>query len=304
MVRNSFHTFLCDVDLLIKAADLRSFRKAVHTSGLDPSVASRRIRDFEDEVGVSLFERTSNGAQPTRAGQVFIGQAKTALEILKDATAGAAAAGRAKVGLIRIGLYIFLAEGFLHDLLESFSKENSGVSIELFEADVGGLISRIRKRELDVAFIVQKHEFSDCEVRQLWTERLLLCAPEQNQLARRMEVSWADIQQQHFVVRSTGSGPQIAAELSALFSNLGYPLEIETQDVSRETLMDPVRIGRGVTFANEAALGSPFAGVAMIPIKDYVLDFYGVWKAENDNPAFRRFSSMARKMSTDRDKRQ
>ena len=285
------------LEFAVLAAELKSFRKTAAALNVEPSVLSRGVRDLENELGVSLFQRSPNGVTLTLAGQAFIEQAKVGLLLLSDAAVKAAAAGRAETGLVRVGLYTSLASGFLHDLLEGFTGNHSGIALELVEAGYADLVSRVRSLDIDIAFIAQERGFDDCQVEALWTERLLLCLPEKNVLSRLHEVDWHAMRSEHFVVRTKGSGPQIAAALTSLFVELEYPLDLESQDVSREMLMDLVRIGKGVTFVSEAALGNPFPGVAMIPIKDYTLHFYAVWKAENDNPAFRRFLSLAQKMA-------
>lgn len=288
------------LQFVIHASEHGSFRKAASVLNVQQSVVSRQIRELEDELGVSLFHRTPNGVTLTNAGQAYIDQVRIGLDQLNQAAIKAAAAGRAETGLVRIGLYSSLASGFLHDLLDDYAGQHPTVSLDLVEADLTELAARVRKQELDIAFVAQEHQFHDCETQALWAERLLLCVSEQSPLALLEEVDWTAMRLERFLVRTRGSGPQILGELTKLFAEFSYPLDVESQDVSREMLMDLVRIGKGATFANEASLGSPFPGVTMIPIKDYILDFYAVWKAENDNPAFRRFLALARKMSKQR----
>jgi DNA-binding transcriptional LysR family regulator len=300
MAKETLRGFIQHLDALIAIAELGSFRKAARSLNLHQSVLSRRIRDLEDELGISLFQRSPNGVRLTNAGQIYIEQMKIGHRFLEEAVRQATAAGRSQVGFVRVGFYSFLATGFLHDLLETYSKSHPGVSIDLAEADYVELVSRVRAQSVDIAFVAQEHRFDDCDTLKLWTERLLLCVPEQDPLAELSEVNWSQMQSKRFIVRAKASGPQIAAELTKVFQQHGYVPDLDAQDVSREMLMDLVRLGRGVTFTNEAALGSPFAGINMIPIKDYALRYYAVWSPENDNPALRRFLSMARELSAKR----
>lgn len=285
------------LDFLLKASEHGTFRKAAIALGVEQSIVSRQIKGLEDELGVSLFHRSPNGVVLTNAGQAYVEQARIALDHLSRAAEQAAAAGRAETGSVRIGLYSSLASGFLHTLIDNYAKRHPAISLELVEADCVELVNRLRKRELDVVFIAQDHQFDDCEVQWLWTERLIVCMSEGHMLALRDELDWPDFQQERFIVRSKGSGPQIVTSLAKIFAELDYSLEIEGHDVSREMLMDLVRIGKGITFVSEAALASTFQGVRMIPVENQTVDFHAVWMAGNDNPAFRRLLSLARKMS-------
>src|SRR2546429_3483296 len=75
-----------------------SFRRAATVLGVRQSAVSRRVRELEDELGVSLFERHHAGVRVTNAGARFLQEARTALVQLDYAVKTAAAAGSGTVG--------------------------------------------------------------------------------------------------------------------------------------------------------------------------------------------------------------
>ena len=50
--------------------------KAAERLCVTPSAVSHALRDFEQSLGTELFERTSEGVQPTTAGQRFYAKVK------------------------------------------------------------------------------------------------------------------------------------------------------------------------------------------------------------------------------------
>ena len=63
-----------------EAAAVRlSFRAAANQVGLSPAAFSERIRRLEDELGVSLFARTTRRVKLTPAGERLLPQARKAL---------------------------------------------------------------------------------------------------------------------------------------------------------------------------------------------------------------------------------
>jgi hypothetical protein len=66
--------------------------------------------------------------------------------------------------------------------------------------------------------------------------------------------------------------------------------------------MNLVSLGFGVTFTSEVGASRNFADVSMKPIRGVVdsLGYQGVWRPQNDNPAFCRFLSLARSKSKER----
>ena len=61
---------------VIAAAEHHSFRRAASVVGVHQSAISRRIRDLEEELGASLFNRHSGGVELTFAGEGFLEHAR------------------------------------------------------------------------------------------------------------------------------------------------------------------------------------------------------------------------------------
>jgi DNA-binding transcriptional LysR family regulator len=92
-----------------------SFRRAARALGLRQSAVSCRVRELEDELGVSLFERGRTGVRVTNPGALFLEQARNALEQLSHAAKAAGAAGRGAVGRLNVGILSSMGGGFLRD---------------------------------------------------------------------------------------------------------------------------------------------------------------------------------------------
>ena len=63
---------LVDLRLLLNVADAASITHGAARSGLALASASERIRDMEQELGASLFERQRRGVAPTAAGLALL----------------------------------------------------------------------------------------------------------------------------------------------------------------------------------------------------------------------------------------
>src|SRR5207237_900048 len=64
----------------VAVAEEGSFVRAAGRLRVAQPALSKQIRDLEREVGVKLFERLPRGARVTRAGEQFLGNARSALE--------------------------------------------------------------------------------------------------------------------------------------------------------------------------------------------------------------------------------
>src|SRR6185436_19508156 len=91
-------------------AESRSFSKAARQLRIAQPPLSRHIRQLENEIGVTLFVRTTVGVQLTREGTVLLEKARA---LLADAAGFLELATRMKSGtmsMVKVGIAPGLAE--------------------------------------------------------------------------------------------------------------------------------------------------------------------------------------------------
>lgn len=281
----------------VAAAEHGSFRMAANVLGICQSAISRRIRDLEDEVGVSLFHRCASGVSLTYAGKIFLLRAKQGLITINEGCRSIGTVGRGEAGIVRIGIFSSLMSEFMSDLLRSYSKNHAGVRTELIDGNPTELVAGIRQLRLDIAFITGTAAWSDCETAHLWSERVFVALPDEHVLTCKELLSWTDLAGEDFIVSDTSPGPEIHDYLVQRLAHIDQYPNVQPQAVGRDNLLPLVAIGRGLTVTSEATTAAQFPGVTYRPIAGEVVPFSAVWSARNDNPAFRRLLSLAKAIS-------
>jgi DNA-binding transcriptional LysR family regulator len=224
----------------LAASEHGSFRKAAAVLGIQESAVSRRVRDLEDRLGASLFQRHSGGVCLTLAGRRFMRYARKALRQIEHGAKDVAKIGRSEEGEIRIGIFSSLASGFLPELLRAYDENHAKVRIELRDGDPVDHVSAIRQLRLDVAFITGTSQWHDCETEQLWSERVFTVLPVDHPLCAKEEVDWQDLAGEQFIVSDGAPGPEIYDYLVQRVADLGRHPEIDIQYVGRDTLLSLV----------------------------------------------------------------
>lgn len=281
----------------IAAAEHGSFRKAAKALGIHESAVSRRIRDIEDQMGAALFIRSPSGVTLTYAGQRFVSRAKKAVSQVGYAIKDVSVVGRGDEGVVRIGIFSSLASGFLAELLHAYRAVHPRVRLDVIEGGPAEQIPAIQQHRIDVAFLTGQPIAAGCEMAQLWTERVFVALPKWHSLAVRKEISWHDLREHRFIVSEVEPGREIYDYLVKHLADLGHHPLVERHSVYRDTLMQLVAIGRGLTVTSEATVATGFPGVVYRQLAGEVLPFCAIWSPGNDNPAFRRLLSLANSMS-------
>lgn len=281
----------------LAAAERGSFRKAAAALSIQESSISRQIRNLENHVGVSLFQRHGAGVTLTIAGERFLPNARRVLKAIAEGTRDIEVIGRGETGTVRIGIFSSLASGFLSDLLRVFTRKHDGVRMDFIDGDPGDHVSAIRQLKLDVAFLTGTSKWSECDTADLWFERVFVVLPDNHNLLSQEEVSWSDLAESKFIVSDVAPGQEIYDFLVQRLADLGHHPEIRPQFVGRDNLLPLVALGHGLTLTSEATTAASFPGVAYRPVSGENLPFRAVWSPRNDNPALRRLLSLARAMS-------
>lgn len=279
------------------ASEQGSFRKAASVLGVQKSAISRRIRDLEDRVGVTLFHRRTDGVELTYAGERFLPRARQGLRAIHEGARSIAAIGGGEEGVVRIGIFSSLSSGFLTELLRAYDKDHARVRIEFIDGNPADHLAAIRRHRLDVAFITGTSLWADCESMHLWSERVFVVLPDEHPLIGKEEVDWADLVNESFIVSDVAPGQEVHDYLVQKLADLGRHPDIQPQYVGRDNLLPLVALGRGLTLTSEATTAALFPGVSYRPIVGELLPFSAVWSPKNDNPACRRLLCMARSMA-------
>lgn len=106
-----------------------SFRRAAFAKQVRTSVISRRVQALEDKIGVSLFNRTSTGAQTTIAGFRLLKHARVIVAELDALRRIANLSGRGEQGRLRLGIVASIASAFSRQILDAFVQAHGAIEL-------------------------------------------------------------------------------------------------------------------------------------------------------------------------------
>jgi DNA-binding transcriptional LysR family regulator len=114
----------------IRVVEAGGFTRAAEGLGLPPSSVSRAVSKLEEDLGVTLLERTTRKIALTDAGRAFFERAREALAGLEEANNLALDAAREVHGVVRLAVPPELA-GKLGTLFGMFALEHPRVRVEV-----------------------------------------------------------------------------------------------------------------------------------------------------------------------------
>lgn len=278
---------------LVAVVDAGSFSRAANILGLNPSTLTRRVGKFEDQLGLTLLERTRSGIQVTSAGRPVVQQVRRVLRELAAVIETAHANGSGEFGEIRIGTRMPLTTGPLLDILIAWRKAHPGILLRIFEMNDDELRNALVERRLEAAFIVRHALWPGSVHLPVFRERITATLPIYHELAQVDILTWDHLKGERFLTQGWNDS-QTAREFFA--SLMGGAINFVSHASSKQSIFALVAAGYGVTLAVESQSKLSWPGVSFRPIgePDAIVDVSIAWLAEREDAAAGLFVAFVR----------
>jgi DNA-binding transcriptional LysR family regulator len=123
---------LDNILVFVKIAEFESISKAARALDMPISTVSRRLSVLESSLGVALVRRTTRRVILTSQGRDYFNQCIEPLTKLQEAEQVLTQTQKKTEGTLAISVPMILSQGPFMDFLSRFSKEHSGIRIDLY----------------------------------------------------------------------------------------------------------------------------------------------------------------------------
>ena len=166
----------------LAVAEELHFARAAERLHIEQPPLSRAIKELEEELGVTLFARTTRNTRLTRAGALFLEHVRRVLTALQQARDSVKAAAKGFHGQLRVALSDGVTPSRLPALLALCRQEEPEVDIRFFEVSLSQQIQGLHDDLYDVGF-AQSDEVGDgIHALPVWDDTLMVAVPARHPL--------------------------------------------------------------------------------------------------------------------------
>ncbi len=228
---------------LAATVDTGSVAAAARQLNVTPPAVSLQLKQLEQNAGVPLLERTSDGMRPTEAGHVLLDAAHQIDGILKDSAETLENMLHAHTGLVRVGV-VSTAKYFAPAALAGFRAEHREVEMRLFVGNRDATVRRLADYELDFAIMGRPPRDFPVQSSIIGPHPHVLVCPPDHPLNGRQRVQPAELAHETFLLRERGSGTRALTE--RLIARLDIEPNVGMEIGSNETIKQAVMAGLGI----------------------------------------------------------
>lgn len=214
--------------LLIAIDDEGSTQRAADVLNMSQPAASKLLKDLEDTMGVSLFDRLPRGMQPTWYGETMIRHARIALSSLSEAGAEIEALKAGYYGSVSVGAITGPAMNLLPAAMVQIARDHPLLRVSLMVESSDVLLEMLSQNKLDiiVARLFARHDKRNLHYQALAEEQVSAIVRPHHPILEVEQPSLAELALSGWIVPPAGSVLRHRFELMFQSAGLEPPKRI------------------------------------------------------------------------------
>jgi DNA-binding transcriptional LysR family regulator len=209
-----------------------SFTKAAAELYITQPAVTRQIHELEQQLHVRLFNRHGNTISLTTAGEVLVRYAEKILSTYTALETELAQLSSITGGTARIGASTTVAQALMPKVLALFKKAYPAVSFTFMQGNTEFITHQVLIENIDIAIVEGDSQHPQISYSPLARDEIVLVARAQGKIARRHEISPAQLRDIPLVLREQGSG-----SLEVIYNALAK-VHLDPKDLQIETHLE------------------------------------------------------------------
>lgn len=250
---------------------------------------SRQIQLLEENVGVTLLERTSRSVRLTTPGKAFYEDAVSILRLAEQAVAGARRTASGQSGRVTIGYTAVSGYNLIPHLVNAFQRVLPDIDIVLREMVSADQVAALESHAIDLAFIRPLNTEHCFQYHLAVREPMMLAVPAEHPLADKPTIRVKDLHHQALVMYCPSESRYFYDKVMNLFVASGATPRYVQHLAQMHTILSLVRAGIGMAVVPRSVRHLPFQDIIYKPLwrKNTVAEVYLAWDINNRNPALK-----------------
>ncbi|MDE2415545.1 MAG: LysR family transcriptional regulator [Comamonadaceae bacterium] len=244
---------LSDLRLFLEIAQARSLTAGAAAVFITPSAASYRLKNLEQALGTSLFERTPRGMDLTPAGDAVLQHVRELFEGIARMQGDVSRFISGAKGHVRLIANSSALNGFVTPTLGRFLVAYPGIDAEIEERQSETIPAAVLAREADVGIFAGPSDVQGLATHPYAVDRLVIVTPREHVLAAQTRIRLGAALDFDFVCMARSSSNYLFLRDSA--QRLGKAVRARLHAHSFDAVLSLVAAGVGIALVPSSLLG-------------------------------------------------
>lgn len=277
----------------VAVAEELHFGRAATRLHMSQPPLSQQIRLLEEDLGVRLFDRTSQRVALTREGAFLLREARVILQRLSSARSAIAAMASGEAGTLRVGYVDAVPIGALVRVMARFHDGLPHVELTIHDQSTAKQFQDLLTGRKDLGLVTMTAQTLPAGLiwKKLLREYYVLALSESHPLAGKGDLKLSDLNGERFLRCSLEGNPPYWSDFECSLAQAGLT-RLEYKSCSELSMKHGlVAQGAGLSVLPSYCLRAPLSGVVYHSLAEVLPPFEAaaVWHEERFTPVVRKF---------------
>lgn len=186
---------LRQLEAFVAVARTGSFSAAARMVHVSQPALTAVIKKLEQQLGLTLFDRTSRGVAITTAGRELLPTVDRLVTEINETLANVLSGTAPRGGTVTVACIPSAAGLYLPPLIAEFSRRYSGIAVHVRDAmpENRGILGMVRSGEVDLGLATPADEAGDLQFRHLYDDELVALLPLEHDKSARETLAWSEL---------------------------------------------------------------------------------------------------------------
>jgi DNA-binding transcriptional LysR family regulator len=210
------------LECFIALAEELHFSRAARRAGISQPGLSQQLRQLESHLQVHLVSRNKRHVALTRAGEVFLAQARKIVADMSDAVELARRTEEGSLGTLRLGVTPSSLFITAPEIIAEFHRAHPEVHLDVRQLSTDEQVEALRSGDIEVGLLHPPLSDTSLHCRLLFEEPFKVALCDARPLASKREIALTDLADQTFIMFPRGIGPQLYDDIIARCHGAGF----------------------------------------------------------------------------------
>jgi LysR family hydrogen peroxide-inducible transcriptional activator len=249
---------LTELRYIVALHETGHFRKAAEQCSVSQPTLSTAVKKLEEELGVSLFERSRHKVTATPVGERIVAQARTVLQETRNLSRLAELGKDPLASMLSVGAIYTVGPYLFPRLVNRLQQMAPQMPLYIEESYTASLRGKLTGGELDAIFVALPFTEADVVTRAIYDEPFVVLLPEDHPLTRETQIDPAALARHRVLLMGEGHcfRDQVLEACNGLHQSITDSHargQAVLEGSSLETLKHMVASGLGITVLPETA---------------------------------------------------
>lgn len=242
---------LNDFRLILNIAETQNLTRAAERSFISTPAASHRIKQLEQQLGLKVLRRSTQGVELTEIGLIYLKYARSIAQELECLRGDLAQFNQHIQGTLSIVANTTAITEYIPHALSEYLVTHPQVDVNLQEMLSEDIVERVSERRADLGIISGNIDTKNLKTQDLISSKLILIAPKNHPILVHDRVKFSIATGYPVVTLREGSAIQLF--LNKIAQDIGQRLTVRVQVSSYDSICQMVATGAGISIIPYAA---------------------------------------------------